>query len=104
MARGRVLTSFVVTLGVLTLLVALSLRNAGAQADLPTENTTLVANLPVAGMVKKEDAAAVHIVNLGTDHTRRTRSSRSCSSTRWRSRSLRRSSVTLPWAKPAPCG
>jgi len=69
MARGRVLTSFVVTLGVLTLLVALSLRNAGAQADLPTENTTLVANLPVAGMVKKEDAAAVHIVNLGTDHT-----------------------------------
>jgi hypothetical protein len=69
MARGRVLTSFVVTLGVLALLVALSLRNAGAQSDPPSEHTTLVANLPVAGLIKKEDAAAVHIVNLGRDHT-----------------------------------
>src|SRR5215211_2965482 len=68
MARGRVLTSFVVTLGVLALLVALSLRNAGAQSDPPTENTTLVANLPVAGLMRT-DAAAVHVVNLGTDHT-----------------------------------
>jgi hypothetical protein len=68
MARGRVLTSFVVTLGVLALLVALSLRNAGAQADPLSENTTLVANLPVAGMLKT-DAAAVHVVNLGMDPT-----------------------------------
>ena len=68
MARRRVLSSFVVTLGVLALLVAFSLRQAGAQADPPTENTTLVANLPVAGMVKP-DLAAVHVVNLGRDHT-----------------------------------
>jgi hypothetical protein len=68
MARGRVLTSFVVTLGVLALLVTLSLRNAGAQAEPTSDGTTVVHYLPVAGMSNVQ-VAAVHVVNLGTDHT-----------------------------------
>jgi hypothetical protein len=68
MARGRVLSSFVVTLGVLALLVALSMRKAGASVAPPSgDGTTLVAYHPVAGMIRPE-VASVHVVNLGRDH------------------------------------
>src|SRR5262245_30351580 len=68
MARHKVVSSFVVTLGVLALMVSLSLVQARVQDSPPVVDTTLVANLPVAGL-DKNGVAAVHIVNLGRDLT-----------------------------------
>ncbi|HUR33867.1 MAG TPA: hypothetical protein VM032_08725 [Vicinamibacterales bacterium] len=68
MARRRVLTSFAVTLGILSLLVGFSLRRAGAQAQTSGDDTTLVAYLPVASLASKE-VATVHVVNVGRDLT-----------------------------------
>ncbi len=66
MARQRVLTSFVATLGVLALLVGLSLQRTGAQTETPKDDTTLVAYLPVVSLGNAE-VATVHVTNVGRD-------------------------------------
>lgn len=67
MARSRVISSFVVTLGILAILVSFSMRNgAGVKAEGAPTDTTTIAYLPVATMVKQE-AAVVHITNVGRE-------------------------------------
>lgn len=67
MARSRVISSFVVTLGVLALLVSFSMRSgAGVKAEGAPTDTTTIAYLPVASLVRLE-AAVVHITNVGRE-------------------------------------
>jgi len=67
MARARVLSSFLVTLAVLTLVVGLSMRREPAQAlSSGGQTTTQVEYHPVATLANGE-AATVHVTNLGTD-------------------------------------
>ena len=65
MRRPTALSAFVVTAVVLAVVVATSLRNAGAQSGGGTAGT-LVAYEPVVTLARG-DAAVVHVVNLSKD-------------------------------------
>src|SRR5262245_8164061 len=69
MARARILSSFLVTVAVLTLVVGFSLRRDGneARAQAPAgPTTTLVRYHPVATLAGQE-TATVYVVNVGHD-------------------------------------
>ncbi|MBZ5557115.1 MAG: hypothetical protein LAO77_07540 [Acidobacteriia bacterium] len=67
MRRPTALSTFVVTVVVLAVIVAVSLRKAGAQADKPSGDSPIV-YLPVAALTHNE-SASVHVVNVSKDHS-----------------------------------
>ena len=65
MRRPTALSTFVVTAAVLAVIVAISLRKAGAESNTAADTTSIV-YLPVAALTHG-DSARVHVVNVSKD-------------------------------------